>query len=83
MCNNSTLDLVNMNEYIWKKFLSICSQDIEQKRNSGVNKGDNYGTKVQKIMSKNPNLVLVNMNPYKICWNSVNLFSRFWAEAKL
>ena len=39
-CNNPKLDLVNMNAYI--KFggnLSICSQDIERKRNFGINQG--------------------------------------------
>ena len=57
-----------MNVYIKNsEILSICSQDIEQKRNSGVNKGDHSGTKVQKMMCKNPNLDLVNMNAYKFC----------------
>ena len=38
--NNRNLDLVNMNAYIkFGEILSICSQDIEQKRNSGVNQG--------------------------------------------
>ena len=37
MCNNPTLDLVNMNAYI--KFVTICSQDIEWKQNFGVNQG--------------------------------------------
>ena len=39
MCNNPSLDCVNINAY--KKFgenLSICSQDIESKRNLGVNR---------------------------------------------
>ena len=39
-CNNPTLDLVNMNAYIkFGENLSICSQDIERKRNSGENQG--------------------------------------------
>ena len=39
MCSNSNLDLVNMIIYILKfgEILSIHSQDIEWKRNSGVN----------------------------------------------
>ena len=40
MCNNPNLDLVNMNAYIkFGENLSICSQDIEGKQNSGVNQG--------------------------------------------
>ena len=40
MSNNPNVDLVNMNEYIkFGEILSICSQDIEQKQNSGVNQG--------------------------------------------
>ena len=40
MGNNPKLDLVNMNAYIkFGKFLSIYSQDIERKRNFGVNQG--------------------------------------------
>ena len=39
-CNNPKLDLINMNAYIkLSENLSICSKDIEQKRNSGVNLG--------------------------------------------
>ena len=38
MCNNLKLDLVNINAYIkFGENLSICSQDIEQKQNSGIN----------------------------------------------
>ena len=37
--NNPSLDLVNINDYIkFGEILSICSQDIEQKK-SGVNQG--------------------------------------------
>ena len=40
MSNNPNVDLVNMNAYIkFGEILSICSQDIEQKQNSGVNQG--------------------------------------------
>ena len=39
-CNNSKLDLVNMNAYIeFSETMSSCSQDIELKRNFGVNQG--------------------------------------------
>ena len=37
---NPKLDLVNMNAYIkFGENMSICSQDIEQKQNFGVNQG--------------------------------------------
>ena len=40
MPNNPKLDLVNMSAYIkFGKILSICSQDIERKQNSGINQG--------------------------------------------
>ena len=36
--SNPSLDLVNINAYInFSEILSICSQDIERKRCSGVN----------------------------------------------
>ena len=39
-CNNPKLGLVNMNAYIkLREIMSICSQDIERKRNLGVNQG--------------------------------------------
>ena len=38
--NNPKLDLVNMNAYIkFGEIMSIRSQDIERKRNLGVNQG--------------------------------------------
>ena len=38
--NNTGIGLVNMNAYIkFGEILTICSQDIEQKRNSDVNQG--------------------------------------------
>ena len=40
ICNSPKLNLVNMNAYIkFCEVLSICSQDIERKRNFGVNQG--------------------------------------------
>ena len=39
-CNYPNLDIVNINADIqYGENLSICSQDIEQERNSGVNNG--------------------------------------------
>ena len=39
-CNNPNLDLVNNNAFIkFGENLSICTQDIEWKRNSGVSQG--------------------------------------------
>ena len=38
--NNPNVDLVSINSYIkFGEILSICSQDIEQKQNFGVNQG--------------------------------------------
>ena len=40
MCNNPDVEIVNMITYIkFDEILSICSQDIELKRNFGVNQG--------------------------------------------
>ena len=40
MCNNPKLDPVNINAHIkFGENLSICSQDIERKRNFGLNQG--------------------------------------------
>ena len=40
MCNNSKLDLFNINAFIkFGENMSRSSQDIERKRNFGVNKG--------------------------------------------
>ena len=55
------------------KFYPIV-QDIEWKRNFGVNKGHNSSTTVQKMMCNNPNVDLVNMNAYI---KSVHLFSKY------
>ena len=39
-CNNPKLDLVYMDTYIkFGKILSMCSPDIERKRNFGINQG--------------------------------------------
>ena len=40
MCNYPNLALININAYAKSgQILSICSQDIEQKRNSDLNQG--------------------------------------------
>ena len=40
MCDHYNVDLVNINAYIkFGEILSICSQDIEQKLDFGVNQG--------------------------------------------
>ena len=40
LCKNPKIDLVNMNAYIkFSEILPIGSQDIERKRNFGVNQG--------------------------------------------
>ena len=65
MCTNPNVDLVNMNTYLkFGEILSICSQDIGRKRNSGVKKGHNSGTKVRKMTCNNPKLDLVNINAF-------------------
>ena len=50
MFNNPDVDLVNMDAYIKiGEILSICSQDIEGKRNFGVkNKGPQHWDKYAK-----------------------------------
>ena len=54
-----------MNAYIkFGEILSICSQDIERKRNSGINQGPQLLYKWAKMMFYNPNVDIVNMNTY-------------------
>ena len=65
ICNNPNLDLVIFNAYIkLGEILPIRSQDIEWKRNSGVNQGPLLWYKVRKVTCNNPMLDLVNMNAY-------------------
>ena len=60
-CNNSRLDLVNINANIkFGKILSICSQDIERKQNFGINQGPS----------------LVNMNAYMKFGEILLIFSQ-------
>ena len=46
------------------EILSICSQDMERKRNFGIIKDHNSGTNVPKMPCDNPKLDLVKMNAY-------------------
>ena len=56
-----------MNAYIkFGEYLSIYSQDIEQKQNFGYINCHNSGTNLRKMTCNNPKLDLVNMNVYKI-----------------
>ena len=49
ICYNPKLDLVTMNAYIrFGENMSSSSQDIERKRNFGVNKGPELGYKFGK-----------------------------------
>ena len=65
MCNNPKLDHVNMNAYIkFGEILSIRPQDIEWKRNFGVNQGPLLWYKCVKMMCKSLKLDLVNFNAY-------------------
>ena len=52
MCDNPNLDLVNINAYTkFGKIPSICSQDIERKRNyDGENNGWNDGQPKSSIV---------------------------------
>ena len=63
--NNPKVELVSLNSYIkFGENLSICSKDIEQKQNFGVNQGHNSGTNEQNMMCNN--VAPVNMIAYKI-----------------
>ena len=67
--NNPNLDLVNINEQTkFGQILSICSQDIERKRNSERNSDIHQGPQLCYNCAKNdcnnPNLDLVNINSF-------------------
>ena len=63
MCNNPNEDLVNINAYIkFVKLMTICSQDIERKRNLGQIKDHYSSTNVRNKSCDNPNIDLVNIN---------------------
>ena len=51
--NNPKLDLVNVNVHTkFGQILSICSQDIERKRNSDVNIGPSKGNNSSANLGK-------------------------------
>ena len=65
MCNNPNIDLVHINAY--EKFgpiPSICSQDIELKRNSDDNQGLYSVVNLQNRMGNNPDLDLVEVKAH-------------------
>ena len=65
MCQNPNVDLVNLNAYIkFVEILSICSKDIEPKKNLTSIKGHNSVTNLGKLTGNNPNQDLVNFNAY-------------------
>ena len=69
MCNNPNIDLVNINAYIkFGEIMSVCSQDIERKRNSGTN--------VRKMMCNYPHVDLVNINTYTIFCEILSICSQ-------
>ena len=58
--NYHTLDLVNIDAHTkFGLIMSICSQDIERKRNSDLNKGHSIKI-LRKMTGNNPKLDLVN-----------------------
>ena len=61
--NNPKLDLNNVDVHInFSQILSICSRDIERKRNSDVNQGPLLRQNDAKMTGNNPKLDLVNVN---------------------
>ena len=59
--NNRKIDLVNMNAYIkCGEIMSICSHDIERKRNWALIKGHDSGTNFGKMACNNPKLDHIN-----------------------
>ena len=62
--NNPNIDLISINSYLKSdQNLSICSQDIEQKRLMYI-KGHNSGTSLQKMMCNNAIVYFVDINAY-------------------
>ena len=64
--NDPNLDIARINAYMkFGEILSINSQDIERKRNSGANQGLSLWNKCEKLMYNNPKVDLVNINAYR------------------
>ena len=65
ICNNPNVYLGNMNAYVkFGEIRSVCSQDIEMKRNFGINQGPELWNNCSKMMCNNHKLDLVNINAY-------------------
>ena len=80
--NNRNLNVVNINAYIKGcGILSICSKDIEQKRNSDTNLDPQVcykGAKNDKLhVQSQPRSYI-----YAMWWNYIYLLSRYWTETK-
>ena len=66
-CNNSKLDLANINAYIkFVEILSICSPDIEQKLYFDVNQGPQLWRKCVKNSVQQSQARSCNMNAYTL-----------------
>ena len=67
-----------MNAYIkFGEMMSICSQDIEWKRNFSVNQGPYSDTGVGKMTCNNIELDLVNINAYIKFGEILSIGSRY------
>ena len=78
MCNNPKLYLDNMNAYIkFGENMSVSSQDIERKRNFGINQWLLLLQMCEKMMCYIPKLDLAEMNAYIYFFNSTIGFSRY------
>ena len=83
--NNPYVDLVSINSHLkFGQNLSICSQDIEQKRNFGVNQGPKLWYNWKKMMCNNPDVDIVNMVAYfnfgeilSICFQDIEQKQKF------
>ena len=73
--NNPNLDLANINAFIkFCEILSMCSQDIEQKRNSDINQGHNSNK--QKMTGNNPTVNCVNINAFFLIGEILSICSK-------
>ena len=77
MGNNPKLDLVDVGAH--KKIcqiLTICSQGIEQKQNSDINKEPKLCQKFAKMTCNNPKLDLVNVDVHTKCGHILSIHSQ-------
>ena len=84
ICINPSLDIVNINAYAkFGQNPSIRSEDIERKRNSDVNQGQQLYNKSTKIDAQQSQPRSCQYQCICKIWsNSINLFSGYWAETK-